>query len=97
MQMSQRSPQRRAAQAQAATEPGCTDAGSGRQTLLRRRTAWSSGRILPRQKNLSAGGGGNGKQAGKGGRDAAASHLLALLALPVPAITLGHPGSGSPG
>ena len=50
MQMSQRSPQRRAAQAQAAAEPWCAGAGGRRQVPLRRRVARFSGQTLPRRK-----------------------------------------------
>ena len=50
MQISQRSPQRRAAQAQAAAEPQGTGAGGRRQSLSRRRTAQPSRQTLSRQK-----------------------------------------------
>lgn len=94
MQMSQRSLQRRAAQAQVHPAPGCAGAGGRCRALLCRRATGFSGAEAPKDTNSLAGGAGDRAQPGKSRRDAAAAHLLALVALLALAGTWVHLGAG---
>lgn len=94
MQMSQRSLQRRAAQAQVHPAPWRACAGGRGRALRYRRATCFFRAEAPKAENFPAGGAGNPEQPGESGRDTAAAHLFAFLAFRALAATLGPPGRG---